>query len=147
MRRDVPSKVWTIGYEAHTPESLVITLQKAKIQRVIDVRERAQSRKPGFSKTALAAGLDRNGIAYAHVRALGTPPAVRHAYKAGGAFDTFRKRYLAHLDTQEDAVDELAALAKKERVALLCLEKDAAACHRTILAERLGKRGFATVAL
>lgn len=143
----VPTKVWTIGYETHTPESLVATLAKARIERVVDVRERAQSRKPGFSKTALSNGLARHGIAYTHVRALGTPPDVRHAYKAGGGFGPFKKGYLAHLAKHDEDVDALAALAKKERVALLCLEHDAEACHRTLLARVLEERGFASVAL
>lgn len=147
MREAVPSKVWTIGYETHTPESLAAALEEARIERVVDVRERAQSRKPGFSKTALSNGLARHGIAYTHARPLGTPPDVRHAYKAGGGFAPFKKGYLAHLAKHEEDVDALAALAKKERVALLCLEHDADACHRTLLAGVLEKRGFVTVAL
>ena len=38
---------------------------------LIDVRAVAASRRPGFAKRQLAAGLDKRGIAYLHLRALG----------------------------------------------------------------------------
>ena len=42
-----------------------------------------QSRKPGFSKRQLAAGLDEQGIAYVHLQGLGTPKPGRDAVRAG----------------------------------------------------------------
>ena len=69
--------LWTIGYEKLRPESLVAELEAARVQRVLDVRFRPQSRKPGMSKTRLGDLLARHGIAYEHRRELGTPPDLR----------------------------------------------------------------------
>ena len=65
--------IWTIGYEKLRPESLAAELEAAGVERVIDVRERAQSRKPGMSKTRLGQMLGEHHIAYEHRRSLGTP--------------------------------------------------------------------------
>ena len=136
-------RVWTIGYEGHDPESFVGKLRKAGIQRVVDIRELPLSRKAGFSKSALAMGLSKAGIAYSHVKALGTPRAVRHAYKAGGGFDAFKADYLAHVGENEAAVNELMDVAGRERCALLCVEADVETCHRALLADVLARRGWA----
>lgn len=139
--------MWTVGYEGHSPESLVMKLREARIERLVDVRELPLSRKAGFSKTALAAGLAHAGIAYTHLRRLGTPRAVRHAYKAGGTYEEFRAAYLAHLAADEEGVRELELLAAKERCVLFCVEKDFAVCHRGVLAEVLSQRGWRFVHL
>lgn len=135
-------RMWTIGYEGHSPESLVRKLRAAKVERLVDIRELPLSRKPGFSKTPLAAGLAHNKIAYTHLRALGTPRAVRHEYQAGGPFERFREDYLAHIESNGSAVGELEKLASEERCALFCVEHDAATCHRGVLAEVLAARGW-----
>lgn len=140
-------RLWTIGYEGHSPESLMMKLRDAKVQRVVDIRELPLSRKAGFSKRALALGLSHAGIEYSHVRALGTPRAIRHSYKAGGGFETFRRDYLAHVRANEDALAELESLMKKERCALLCVEAEHAECHRGVLAAHLEKRGWGAVHL
>lgn len=141
-RRSVPRALWTLGYEGHSPESLVLTLRDAGIERLVDVRELPLSRKAGFSKTALAAGLAHAGIAYTHLRALGTPRAMRHAYQASGDADTFHRDYRAHLDAHTEALDELRRLAEKDRVAILCVERDVETCHRGVIAEAMQERGW-----
>ena len=55
----------------------------ARVSLLIDVRAVPQSRKPGFSKRQLAAGLDEQGIAYVHLQGLGTPKPGRDAVRAG----------------------------------------------------------------
>lgn len=135
-------RVWTIGYEGHDVESFVETLRKARIGRVVDVRELPLSRKAGFSKNALAAGLQRAGIAYSHAKALGTPRPVRHALKAGGSVEDFRRDYLAHVRENMDAVEELERVASAERCALLCVERKLDVCHRGVLAGVLEERGW-----
>ena len=54
-------KIFTIGYEATTVPEFLAALQQAGVERVIDVRAIPLSRKPGFSKNALKAGLDEAG--------------------------------------------------------------------------------------
>ena len=48
-------KIYTIGYEAVTVAEFVAALQAAEVRRVIDVRALPLSRRPGFSKSSLAA--------------------------------------------------------------------------------------------
>src|SRR5690606_32345552 len=69
----VSKTLFTIGYEQTPAHSVLNELQRAGVRLLVDVRAVASSRRPGFSKTQLAAGLDARGIAYLHLRSLGTP--------------------------------------------------------------------------
>jgi uncharacterized protein (DUF488 family) len=133
--------VWTIGYERLLPEQLAAELRAAGVERVIDVRFRPQSRRPGMSKARLGAMLAGHGIAYEHRKALGTPPDLRHDFHAG-RLEQARAGFRAHVEAA--APDELDALAAElehgPRTALLCLEADPAGCHRRVLTELLGER-------
>src|SRR5918995_6409294 len=70
----VMARLFTIGYERLLPPELVNELRVAGVERLIDVRYRPQSRRPGMSKTRLGELLAEHGIAYEHRKALGTPP-------------------------------------------------------------------------
>jgi uncharacterized protein (DUF488 family) len=129
--------IFTIGYEGATLESVVTTLLDHGVTRVVDVRERPSSRKHGLSKTPLAAALAAAGIAYEHVRALGTPPEMRRAHRDGLSWNAFERRYRTHMETQQTALVTVAAWVRVAPVALLCFEADARACHRSIVAQEL----------
>ena len=133
--------IWTIGYERLLPPELVTELLAAGVQRVLDVRQRPQSRRPGMSKTRLGDLLRDHGIAYEHRKALGTPPDLRHDFHAG-RIERARAGYRAHVE--ETASHDLAALAGElehgPRTALLCLEEDPVGCHRRVLCEALAER-------
>src|SRR4029079_10925924 len=105
------TRLWTIGYERLLPEAQVAELRAAGVGRVIDVRFRPQSRRPGMSKTRLAALLREHGIAYEHRRALGTPPDLRVLFRAGRlaeAAEAYRRHVEAHAAADLDALaDEL----------------------------------------
>ncbi len=134
-------RLWTIGYEKLLPGALVAELEAAGVRRVLDVRFRPQSRRPGMSKTRLGALLAEHGIAYEHRRALGTPPDLRALYRAGRVAEA-AAAYRVHLeDTAADELDGLAReLAAGPATALLCLEADPAACHRSVVADALRRR-------
>jgi uncharacterized protein (DUF488 family) len=133
--------VWTIGYERLLPPELVAELEAAGIQRLIDVRYRPQSRRPGMSKTRLGELLADHGIAYEHRKALGTPPDIRWFFKHGRAAEGVPK-FREHVErTAAHELDDLAAeLEHGARTALLCLEADPAVCHRRVLTEVLQAR-------
>ena len=133
--------IWTIGYERLLPPELVAELQAAAVERVIDVRYRPQSRRPGMSKTRLSQLLGDHGIAYEHRKALGTPPDIRWLFKAGKTEEA-RTAFAAHIEDNHAAdLDALAAeLDHAPATALMCLEADPATCHRRVLAERLRAR-------
>jgi len=134
----VSPKVWTIGYEKVGQADFVAALKDAKIKTLIDVREVANSRRAGFSKKSLAAALDEAGIAYVHMKPLGTPKAGREAARKGDT-KTMSHIFEAKMVEPESqlALSEAAELAKKGRVCLMCLEHDWRKCHRTIVAQHL----------
>lgn len=133
--------VWTIGYEKLHPGPLVAELQAAGVRRVLDVRFRPQSRRPGMSRTRLAAWFLEHDIAYEHRRRLGTPPDLRSLYRAGRIPEA-AAAYRRHIE--DSAADELDLLAEElltaDPTALLCLESDPAECHRRVITEALGAR-------
>lgn len=130
--------VFTIGYAGSTLTPFLETLKEAGVEELVDVRAVPASRNRAFSKTALAIALEEAGIAYRHMRDLGTPKAGREAAKRGDR-DTFHRIYKDQLATPEaqDALAALSALAAEKTVCLMCMESDPAVCHRTVLAARL----------
>lgn len=128
--------IFTIGYEGATQAELVAALKAAGVARVIDVRAVPMSRKPGFSKNVLAAGLAEAGIDYVHLKALGTPPAGREAARKG-QWEVMTRIYAEQLETPEAGAEaaRMIALAEEKPSALLCFERDPAQCHRTPLRE------------
>jgi uncharacterized protein (DUF488 family) len=136
------STLFTIGYEQATSARVFDELGRAGVGLVVDTRAVAASRRPGFSKRQLAAGLDERGIAYLHLRGLGTPKEGRLAARAGKLDDLFRI-YEAHLATPaaQAELDELTGVVKTgKRVCLLCYERDVAHCHRKRIAELVCER-------
>ena len=140
----MPKTLFTIGYEGLDAERFAAVLKDAGVAVLADVRAVANSRKRGFSKGALRAGLEAAGLAYEHARALGTPRAGREAARAHDA-GLMRRIYCEEvLDTADGALalDALAELAAGAPTCLLCFERDPARCHRRVLAERLEAQGF-----
>jgi uncharacterized protein (DUF488 family) len=133
--------LWTIGYERLLPAQLVAELSAAGVRRVLDVRFRPQSRRPGMSKTRLGELLGEHGIAYEHRKALGTPPDIRWYFKHGRAADG-APMFRAHVEASAgEELDALAAeLEHAPATVLLCLEADPAVCHRRLVAEALVAR-------
>jgi uncharacterized protein (DUF488 family) len=130
--------LFTIGYEGAALADVIARLQAAGVELLVDVRAVAASRRPGFSKTVLAASLEEAGVAYLHLRDLGTPKAGRDAARAGRTAE-MRAIYAQALEEPAAvlAFERLAEEAAKRRVCLLCYEADAAGCHRRVLTERL----------
>jgi uncharacterized protein (DUF488 family) len=133
--------LWTIGYEKLLPPALLAELQAAGIERLLDVRYRPQSRRPGMSKTRLGDLLRAHGIAYEHRRELGTPPDIRWLFKHGRSAEG-SEQFRVHVEaTAADALDALAAeLPSAPRTVLMCLEAEPAVCHRRVLARALSER-------
>lgn len=127
-------RIFTIGYEGATVPEFVSSLQKAGVERVIDVRALPLSRRPGFSKTALKGALEDGGIEYLHLKALGTPSAGRTAARAGRHAEMARI-YAGQLELPEAIAQsaQMLALATEKPTALLCMEREPQHCHRTLL--------------
>ena len=132
--------IYTIGYEGATMDAFLAALAAAGVRRVIDVRALPLSRRPGFSKSTLAASLKAAGIDYVHLKPLGTPKRGRDAAKKGDVA-TLTAVYDAQLELPEAqaAAAHMLDLAAELPSALLCYERDPCHCHRTLLLAAVGE--------
>jgi uncharacterized protein (DUF488 family) len=138
-------KVFTAGYEGRSLENFLTDLRAQGVRLLADVREAPISRKPGFSKSALAQALQHAGIDYLHIRALGCPKPIRDAYKQDGDWARYTRAFMQHLDAQQGAVEELTRLCEAQPTALLCYEADFNRCHRTYVARAVAERSSAEI--
>jgi uncharacterized protein (DUF488 family) len=127
-------RIFTIGYEATTMGEFLDALKQAGVERVIDVRALPLSRRPGFSKSPLKAALNKVGIDYVHLKALGTPSDGRSAARAGRQQE-LERIYAGQLELPEAIVqaEQMRELATEKPSALLCYEREPAQCHRSLL--------------
>jgi uncharacterized protein (DUF488 family) len=127
-------RIFTIGYEATTIADFLSALEKAGVERIIDVRAVPNSRRPGFSKNPLKNALAEVGIEYVHLKALGTPADGRAAARAGKQ-DDLERIYAGQLELPEAMVqaEQMRELAEEKPSALLCYEREPAQCHRSLL--------------
>jgi uncharacterized protein (DUF488 family) len=136
--------VFTVGHSTRTIEEFVHLLMAHAIQHVADVRSIPRSRhNPQFNRDQLPAALQRLGIEYSHMPGLG---GRRHARKdstnTGWRNSSFRG-YADYMDTPgfKDSLNQCIALARKQRVALMCAEAVPWRCHRSLIADALLARG------
>jgi uncharacterized protein (DUF488 family) len=134
-------RIFTIGYEGATVGEFLAALASAGVERVIDVRALPLSRRPGFSKSPLRAALTEAGIDYVHLKALGTPAAGREAARKGRR-EELERIYAGQLELPEAIAEgaRMLDLARGKPSALLCFERDPAACHRSLLLAAIAPR-------
>jgi len=132
------NSVFTIGYEQATQAALVDALREAGVKVLADIRYLPLSRRPGFSKSSLRAAVEKAGIAYRHFRDLGTPTEGRAAARRGDHV-ALEQIYSGQLELPQAMAQmaELRAIADERPVALLCYERRAAECHRSLLVKAL----------
>lgn len=142
MKRKVPRKLFTIGYENCEIDEFVKGLTTQKIKMVADVRKNPVSRKPGFAKSRLAAALFKVGIDYMHVPELGVPTEWRKAAKA--EIITRRKMFRDYknkiLPKASKELSNLKSLSQATKLALLCYENDASDCHRRLVSDAIAAK-------
>jgi uncharacterized protein (DUF488 family) len=134
-------RIFTIGYEGTTVPEFISALREAGVERVIDVRALPLSRRPGFSKSPLKAALEESGIEYLHLKALGTPADGRAAARSGRHAD-LERIYAGQLELPEAIAQsaQMLELAREKPSALLCMEREPAHCHRTLLLNAVAPR-------
>jgi uncharacterized protein (DUF488 family) len=134
-------QVYSIGYETHTPQTFFARLKREGVNCLIDVRNVAASRKPGFSKKALAAACEEHGILYVHQQKLGNPKSIRDKIKKGKtSVDVWKREYEKYLASNPEALDEAIALIEGYKSCIMCLEHSHTVCHRDVIIETLRKR-------
>lgn len=135
------SALISIGYEGRSSEELVQLLTHLRVTTLVDVRLTPLSRKPGLSKTRLSESLLDVGLGYVHLPALGNPKENREPFRTGRAHDgCIRFSALLAEPSAVAAMDQLEALVRDGRVAVLCFERDHERCHRQVIVDRLADR-------
>jgi uncharacterized protein (DUF488 family) len=147
-------KVATIGVYGFDLSSFLATLREADVGLLLDVRQRrgVRGREYAWANSLhLQAALAEAGIAYEHHRELAPTTELRQLQYREDAREGVGKRSRAKLAGEYcerylreilDRVD-LAAIVDSlplDRVsALLCVERDPAACHRSLIAQRMAE--------
>ena len=134
--------VLTIGHSKHSEEAFLALLRRHAVTVLADVRSVPYSRfNPHFNRKALESSLESIGTEYVFFgRELGGRPDDPSCYEDG------RVRYnrLARTRLFREGLERVIEDAGRERVALMCAEKEPLDCHRTILVGRnLVERGVA----
>jgi uncharacterized protein (DUF488 family) len=135
--------VLTIGHSTRTLEEFVKLLEAYGVSLVVDVRSVPRSRhNPQFNKEALPDYLKHYGIRYMHLPDIGglrhpKPNSVNNAWTNPG----FRG-YADYMQTQEfiDNLLKIVALAKENRLTLMCAEALPWRCHRILISDALVAR-------
>jgi uncharacterized protein (DUF488 family) len=135
----------TVGYEGRTVEELITTLTGATVEVLVDVRLTPLSRKPGLSKNRIATRLHAAGIDYLHLPQLGNPRDNRDAFRRGDDAAVARYRDVLRTPEGQAALNQLLRLATHRHVAVMCFEREAAECHRSMVADALAEVGTVRV--
>lgn len=136
MRTNRPrrGRLVSIGYEGRSLRELLDVLDNEGVHVLVDVREHPVSRKPGLSRSALESALASIGVEYRHEPLLGNPRTNREAFRNGDA--SARRRFVKRLENgSRNAFDQVAELARRQVVALLCFERAHSECHRSAIVD------------
>ncbi len=152
--------VVTIGVYGFDGESFLRRLREANVCLLLDVRQRRGVRGPEYAwanSRRLQAALSQARIAYEHHPELAPPTELRRLQYAeddrlGVGKRTRRelaveyaRRYTAEILDSADLTPVVSALSSGGIAALFCVERDPAACHRSLIAQRLTEQHHVTI--
>ncbi len=155
------SRVLTIGVYGWDLQSFLVALANADVRLLIDVRQRrgVRGREYAWANAArLQDALASAGIEYRHVKELAPTSELRQLQYAEDARQGVGKRNRPRLAPEyaarytREILDPLhlepfvAGLSDRGATALLCVERDPEACHRSLIAERLEREHGIAVA-
>ena len=144
--------VATIGVYGATAEMFLDCLREADVGLLVDVRQRRGVRGSEYAwanSVRLQATLAETGIEYSHHKELAPTTELRQLqYReddmqgVGKRSRTqlareYRERYVAEILDRADLDAVIAELPTDRAAALMCVERDPEACHRSLIAERL----------
>ncbi len=144
-------EIATIGVYGFDRDAFLAALRAAGVELLLDVRQRRGVRGSEYAwanAARLQAALEEAGIAYTHVKELAPTTEMREAQYREDDRRGEGKRSRTELAPEyvrrytEQILDplDLAPIVRwigKSRAALLCVERDPEACHRSLIAERL----------
>jgi uncharacterized protein (DUF488 family) len=153
----------TVGVYESSLDDFLDKLTRHRVAMVVDVRQRRGVRGREYAwanSLRLQAALEKAGIPYRHAPELAPTRELRQLQyreddrlKVGKRSrvelaDEYRRRYLQEVLDQVDLGAFLESLPNNATSALLCVERDARACHRSLIAARLqAQYGVAVVNL
>ncbi|MEO8564510.1 MAG: DUF488 domain-containing protein [bacterium] len=135
--------IFTIGHSTRTIEAFVALLRQVDVDLLVDVRSIPRSRAmPQFNIETLPGSLAAERIGYQHLGSLGgrrhhhkgAPPSTNTLWRVP-AFRNYAD--YAETDAFRAGVDELLALAREHRCAIMCAEAVWWRCHRRIISDSL----------
>jgi uncharacterized protein (DUF488 family) len=147
------ARLVTIGVYDWTLETFLAALREAGVTQLLDLRQRRGVRGPQYAwanSKRLQAALADAGIAYEHLPELAPTTELRHLQYDEDARQGVGKRsrvalapeYVTRFTAERLEQVDLAPIVKSMpadgAVALLCVERDPEACHRSLVAERIG---------
>lgn len=141
--------IFTIGHSTRPLEDFIAALKAAGADAVADIRRFPKSRRyPHFNGENLAPALAAAGIAYRHFPALGGRRGKRPDGKPSPHTlwreEPFRN-FADYAETEEyrAAFDDVVAMGRSGRPAIMCAEAVWWRCHRRIVTDYLLAAGFA----
>ena len=142
----------TVGVYHSSLDDFLAKVKGHRVAMVVDVRQRRGVRGHEYAwanSLRLQAALERAGIQYRHLPELAPTTTLRQLQyreddrlKVGKRSrvelsEAYRRRYLDEVLDHVDLGAVLEALPEETTSALLCVERDAQACHRSLVAARL----------
>ena len=144
--------VVTIGVYGFDQAAFLAALARARVKVLLDVRQRRGVRGSEYAwanSARLQAALADAGIEYRHHKELAPTTELRRLQYAEDdrlgvgkrsrveLAPEYRDRYTREILDQVDLRPIVASLPADGAAALLCVERDPEACHRSLIAERM----------
>ena len=140
MAKTSETVVLTIGHSTRTLEEFVQLLEVYGVTLVVDVRTVPRSRhNPQFNKETLPACLKHYGVRYIHMPEIGGLRHPKHESVNNAWQNSGFRGYADYMQTQEftDSLLKIVALARENRLALMCAEALPWRCHRNLISDAL----------
>jgi uncharacterized protein (DUF488 family) len=144
--------VVTIGVYGFDQAAFLAALARARVTVLLDVRQRrgVRGREYAWANSArLQAALANAGIEYRHHKELAPTTELRRLQYAEDArrgvgkrsrvelAAEYKERYTREILDGVDLESIIAAMPATAATALLCVERDPEACHRSLIADRM----------
>lgn len=155
-----PERILTIGAYGKPATAFFDALTQAGVDLFCDIRQRRGVRGSEYAfvnSTRLQAKLKELGIAYRHVPELAPTTAMRERQYAADQEQgvtkrarlelgsTFKELYTRDVLDRFNAEEFFISLEGARRITFFCVEGAPAACHRSLVADRLHKEWGAPV--
>ncbi|GAA4307005.1 DUF488 domain-containing protein [Compostibacter hankyongensis] len=140
--------IYTIGHSTHDTDTFIGMLKAYDIACLADIRTLPGSRRvPQFNREQLEPALEKAGIYYVHLKALG---GLRHTTAASVNTGWRNKSFRGYADYMQtaafaEALQELMKLAASRTTVMMCAEAVPWRCHRSLVGDALLVKGWQVI--